>query len=561
MPTLTLALPVAGSKILAGPLATNFAAIQALVNGGLDGSNINQAVPIQIGAGGLLIGADVNLYRSGASLLKTDDAFLAAANIVAGHTGAQQAEIGAAGPGGQAGIRFGAASDAAIYRTAAATLRTDGILQVNGNLNFVNDGIGLNFGVSQDVNLYRGAANLLLTDDTFQAAAFLSKGPYRTDLAVETSVAFGALKLADLDYRFAIQGTGVILWGTGSGAQDTNLYRSGAGILKTDGKLAIASMTIDPTIPAVTGGGNLDWRGSADVYVSAGGATGTVSLRNLTSGVTGLVVMETGQVRVPISGATGGILIGGDVNLYRSAANVLKTDDELQVAGNIETALSLILRSATSGIYFGTGTDVFLSRTGADQLEMGAGDTLKVSSAGLKFNDNTVQTTAAVPTPAPTPATTLPGSPTNGQRAILTDSLTVPTYMWEFQYDTSITDAYKWRFVGGAPLQSFAATQKSTSGYTSMVALTAPRAGIYRVQATAGGRTQGGTPVAVFRAVVNGSVEYTQSDTASFTNHFHYAAQDRTIAASGTLDLQYQSNGTDNTVVNGQAVLVPLRVS
>ena len=41
----------------------------------------------------------------------------------------------------------------------------------------------------------------------------------------------------------------------------------------------------------------------------------------------------TGQIAAPITGSGAGILIGGDANLYRSAANVLKTDDRFEAIG------------------------------------------------------------------------------------------------------------------------------------------------------------------------------------------------------------------------------------
>ena len=61
----------------------------------------------------------------------------------------------------------------------------------------------------------------------------------------------------------------------------------------------------------------------------------------------------------------------------------------------------------------------------------------------------------------PQPVTTLapggvgiafPDSPTNGETFTLVDSLSAPTYAWDFRYVASITDAYKWVFIGGAPL-------------------------------------------------------------------------------------------------------------
>jgi hypothetical protein len=46
-------------------------------------------------------------------------------------------------------------------------------------------------------------------------------------------------------------------------------------------------------------------------------------------------VTRAGQVTIPTQGSTGGIVLGGDANLYRSAANILKTDDLLVAGGGL----------------------------------------------------------------------------------------------------------------------------------------------------------------------------------------------------------------------------------
>ncbi len=51
-----------------------------------------------------------------------------------------------------------------------------------------------------------------------------------------------------------------------------------------------------------------------------------------------LVADQSGQVQLPIQGSGAGLLIGGDTNLYRDSADVLKTDDSLTVAGLLSTA-------------------------------------------------------------------------------------------------------------------------------------------------------------------------------------------------------------------------------
>lgn len=46
-------------------------------------------------------------------------------------------------------------------------------------------------------------------------------------------------------------------------------------------------------------------------------------------------VSAAGQASLPVTGSTGGLVIGGDANLYRSAADTLRTDDSLIVNVNL----------------------------------------------------------------------------------------------------------------------------------------------------------------------------------------------------------------------------------
>lgn len=85
------------------------------------------------------------------------------------------------------------------------------------------------------------------------------------------------------------------------------------------------------------------------------------------------------------------------------------------------------------------------------------------------------------------PVTTLPAAPVDKQQALLTDSLTAPTYAWLLQYESGITDANKWVFVGGSPLAASVDASEATAS-TSYVDLTTvgpsvtvPRAGVYRI--------------------------------------------------------------------------------
>src|SRR4029077_1979087 len=67
--------------------------------------------------------------------------------------------------------------------------------------------------------------------------------------------------------------------------------------------------------------------------------------------------------------------------------------------------------------------------------------------------------------------TTLPASPTDGQEAVLVDSVTNPTYQWRFRYNAGSSSAYKWEFVGGPQIISF--------GTAANLGIVVPRAGDY----------------------------------------------------------------------------------
>lgn len=90
----------------------------------------------------------------------------------------------------------------------------------------------------------------------------------------------------------------------------------------------------------------------------------------------------------------------------------------------------------------------------------------------------------------PAATTTLPGSPTNGLLAVLTDSTTAPTYQWLLEYDTTITGTYKWRFLGGQALINEVAGANSMGNVTGTVfasfgtatpTVTLPNAGVWLI--------------------------------------------------------------------------------
>jgi hypothetical protein len=94
----------------------------------------------------------------------------------------------------------------------------------------------------------------------------------------------------------------------------------------------------------------------------------------------------------------------------------------------------------------------------------------------------------STPTSSPNYGTTLPGSPTDGQEAILVDSITLPTYQWRFRWNNGSSNTDKWEFTGGAPAVVAVDTLESTTSTTYVALTTAgpsftvPRAGVYEVE-------------------------------------------------------------------------------
>jgi hypothetical protein len=135
---------------------------------------------------------------------------------------------------------------------------------------------------------------------------------------------------------------GTVSWGDGIGATDTNLYRSGANALKTDGNLnAVLSLsagdsTYTGSVAAIYDDGTIDSQGDAGNYWLWRNVTGESQPRFQASG-TAVFTWGDGSA-------------APDTNLYRSAANTLKTDDSLVVGTNYD-------QSGSSGTFAtGTGT-------------------------------------------------------------------------------------------------------------------------------------------------------------------------------------------------------------
>jgi len=500
------------------------------------------------------------------------------------------------GPGG------GTVPDTNIYRYAPGYLATDGQLYFRGGTNaylafarpgeqarfFIGPDGNLNWGSgagAQDVNLYRYAADFLKTDDNLTVMGAITIGGefYRNDA------------------KFFIDSGGGLAWGPGDWSRDVSLYRAAANLLQTDD----------------------------DFYTSLAlrAAGRVVAAENL-----------AGQVRMGWNTATPIIEFGtaADVNLYRAAANLLKTDDAFQVGlaqplivnnGGSAGVPSVQAELAWAGMdrgyrhWIGTAHDGgaainnfidFNIWTPADSSgsTIGSKRVLRLRGDGaLVFADGTVQTTAGggggvdyendwsaatayipgdvvryggqhwiavnpgtnqVPGAAADAGfgTAFPTTPVDGMEFTLVDSLTAPTYAWRFRYVASITDAYKWVFVGGSPMHAEASASQSTTS-TSFVDLTGgpslvlPRTGIYEVEFGDSQQTnQDGTSVISSVAATGLSPSDQLAIYTASAPPVNGARRFITAAAiSGTLKMQYRVTAQTGTYFNRWLSARPVRVS
>jgi hypothetical protein len=311
-------------------------------------------------------GWDTNLYRPAANQLKTDDTFIVGGdlqvlgsisgsvassspgNLVARSGVAAQTTIGNVGPASQAGILLGDLGDASLYRSNADELATGDLLRI-----------------------FRGNGSDALSIKNV---------------------------IGDANSKFVIQPTALgatLSWGPGVGsAVDVNLYRSAANVLKTDDAFEATGQVRSTDGSAFS---ILEPDGALSILAAAA-RTNLLFLRNVGEAFERLIVSDAGALSWgPGTGAA-------DTNLYRAAANELKTDDAFTAVGavwgnsvgatgrafrvgndaeiwDVDDANNMNVRGVTDGttgeISFGSGNDVNIYRWAANIL--GTDDSLRVA--------------------------------------------------------------------------------------------------------------------------------------------------------------------------------------
>lgn len=365
-----------------------------------------------LGFGGATGTPDTVLYRSAADVLATDDAFtitrayagalLTLANTDAGGSGI----ISTLGAAGLYLLRSMITGDTQ-YRfqiTAAGALTW-----------------GAGGGTAPDVTLYRAAADQLRTDDTLVVArATAAAICYITN--TDAGGAGLALTMANAGRsalytviagegiaRFSVAADGTHNWGPGNAATDTNLYRSAAGIVKTDGELhavtalvagagAASSLQLrDNSLRAVGSDVNhninLRAKGTGVVTINAFANDASGGLAVYGGGATAPVRATIGQATpltvYPAAGNNAMRVLketeaafrftitdvgthtwsdgvgGADTNLYRAAADTLKTDDRFVAAGGLDAGGAVVSNVATPVAGTDAATRAFVESTAA----------------------------------------------------------------------------------------------------------------------------------------------------------------------------------------------------
>jgi hypothetical protein len=294
-----------------------------------DANNTTESAGIAFGQS-----RDTTLYRSSAGRLKTGAQFDAAAYRLAGSI-----VINTDGT-------FTLAGDAYISGVAASTstmtrLLTGATGDTSGRFALLADG-SMSWGpgnASRDVTLYRSAADNLKTDDSFNVGGsyFRLQGASCVFDALSGNAggdAFMRVRVTgDTQNRYFADYNGTYLWGSGSAAPDVNLGRAGVNALSTNGAFTALSLA--------TSNGPLN--------LTLSGATTSALIAKVSGDAQNRFIMDASGKMLWGSGA-----LAGDVNLYRSAANVLKTDDAFDAASYLVGGTPMFSSAGVSLVPLGT---------------------------------------------------------------------------------------------------------------------------------------------------------------------------------------------------------------
>ena len=179
---------------------------------------------------------------------------------------------------------------------------------------------------------------------------------------------------------------------------DTQLYRDASNVLRTPDSLVVdQDLTVDTIMSGdaasaisifggfnqvggyieLYGGDHATDGGNVNIVyytnAAAAGRTFAIEAYDGSSWATALELTANRQLRLPAQGSAAGILLGGDAQLYRSAANILRTPGALVVDDDLAVDTdTLFVDASADKVGINAGTD--LSTYGALGVRTGADD-------------------------------------------------------------------------------------------------------------------------------------------------------------------------------------------
>ncbi len=306
-------------------------------------------------AGGLWFGTDASLYRSGADTLRTDDRLILRPVLsTGGYLSGLDVDNNPSAPTLRTIglISFATIGDDAIPSSWAAGVEGRVISNVTTG-GTVPLAYGLNFSVeNRSSGIMTDARGVNVAVGNYSTGTGTIANAYGVYVDVnQTGAGSGAITTGHGVYiRDVNAGTS---WGLYQvGTNDFNYFGGYVGLgVNTTGNI-VSRLTLGAATDAA---GGIAFGTDTNLYRSAANALRTDDSfwANYIYSVTDLVTRQGGgsQAKLGYAGPSNeaGIALGqtGDTNLYRSAADTLKTDDALVVAGGIDASSQVIANVAS----------------------------------------------------------------------------------------------------------------------------------------------------------------------------------------------------------------------
>jgi len=175
----------------------------------------------------------------------------------------------------------------------------------------------------------------------------------------------------------------------------------------------------------------------------------------------------------------------------------------------------------------------------------------------------------------PAIVTSLPGSPSDLDEIYLKLGSGDTAILWHLKYDSGISDAYKWRFLGGPALAAYQETSGSTSSGTYVElnsgapSVTLPSTGVYSIHHGCKSTVTGGTSWILANIKTNGTNPANDDDSVQAkpvgtdTTVSSARVIQRTVASISTSALLvqvYRCAGATEVVTSRFVAVYPMRI-